>query len=305
MRQFHVLASVPFYFWLSEKSFAKLVDRSLIRIGVVFFAFVAFGHIQGISVDFEGLVTTVPIEVGVKKLNLTFINLIFCLFLSRYVVTNRMRELVFGAVVFSANFFGDLQRAVLAAMVAVFLYALSIKRSLHLTLRSSLLLTMVVVAVTANDDSRELIISKFGQASKIFTSSEEIEDFSVSARVREAEIGLEGFYNYPISGFGLIRNSLKDEVYGEGVYFFLSDIGVVGILHALGLLGLLVFFFQARLIWRLGWNTSFQLGIKLFLALYWLVSLSTGGLIFKPLIFTIGVVLYEVSKSERLSFPKK
>ena len=303
LRQFSVLACLPLYFWLKKVSVPGLVQRTLIWIGIILFVLVAFGHVQDISLVYEGLVTTVPLEIGVKKLNLTFINLIVCLFLARYVCTYRWRELIAAGLFFSANFFGDLQRAILLAMLLVVLYALLLRRSFSLTFRSGAWLLLGLVVVLGNTSSRELISDKFGEASKILSRNEKIDDFSISARVFEAEIGLEGFYDYPITGFGVIRSSLYEDIYGEGVYFFPSDIGVLGILHTFGLLGLLVFFGQAIFIRRMEWATPFELGIKLFLAFYWLVSLSTGGVILKPLIFTSGVMFYVMTKNREIAGP--
>ena len=296
LNQLSVIATVPFYLMLRDEERFSLVKKHVHRLGVILLLALALFHFQGGKFSYVGIVSSDVLEVTATKLNKNYLNLVFCLLLGRYIVTNRLLTLVYAGCFAGSNMLGDLQRAILVAFGVLLCYAILVNRNYKRVMQGVVIVGAIALVVVANDSSRSLFESKFSAVGKLFDSGERLEDFSLIARMEEAEIGMQGFRNQPVFGNGVIRNSLKPLVFGENTYFHLSDIGILGIAHAFGLLGLVIFGLQGLVVWRCKWDSSFDVGIKLFLGLIWLWSIVTGLSVLHPVVFVIGIMLHELSR---------
>ena len=277
---------------------------ALKKAGWINFFAIFIMSLLGIVFINESEITGLVTEVTSGNISKIFIELIAIIYLSYFIVTANFKYLFYTLILFSMHHILELQRFVLLVQLAV--VSVAILKVKSKKVKSRLIIPIVFVSCFAilfvtSTETGSSAIERFSQAFSIFTEekTERIEDYSSAARIYESEIAMKYFYTSPIVGNGLYRSSESEKIFG-GEYFYLSDIGVVGVMYVFGVLGLIVLFLQYRYLFRLrvlmGPNVFFNASL-LFLLFLLLFSLLTGMSILHYSNFLLSVFLIEYTKS--------
>lgn len=150
--------------------------------------------------------------------------------------------------------------------------------------------------------------AKFSDAFSAVATGSPGEDSSANARLLSSALVLPYIQKHPLLGSGLLSHQWgggSQHIFGE--YFYETDIGVVGVVYAFGLIGLLLFLWQYRFAARAAKRVPRELqgplcdathGFLLFTALF---SLTTGICVWYPEIPLLFVTLLAAMASPPLA----
>jgi hypothetical protein len=139
---------------------------------------------------------------------------------------------------------------------------------------------------------------KITSAFELFESdNSDYSESSVDIRVEETAFAMKSIEKYPFTGVGRIASSMKKDLLGN-VHFFVSDIGLIGVLYTYGILGVLLYLNQIRTLFKrvIGkglFSIEELAGYKLFLFFVVIHAALTGNTIFAPAEFlvTLSIIL--------------
>jgi hypothetical protein len=309
--RFYKVGGVVFvYFWLLKYKISPIKLFEVLRKAgwlnfLVILTMVATGFIFSNESDITGVVT----EVDAGKIQKTFVNLIAIIYLSYFISSANYKYLFYALILFSAHHLEEIQRFALLVQLCVVMIAFMKVQGKKLKYR---LFIQVIFAISFSilflfsSESGSSIVDRFSQAFSIFTAknASSINDASSAARIYETDIAMEHFYASPLVGNGFYRSSESEYIF-EGAHFYLSDIGVVGILYVFGVLGIIVLMLQYRFLFKsrvlMGSNVLVNASF-LFLFYFMLMSLLTGQSILNYCSFVLCVFLIEYTQ---LLKPKK
>jgi hypothetical protein len=301
---FKVLALVPLYMLIKNEIYLVKTIQYLLKLGVLFFLIILIIFVFDIKFFFYGFASDAGLEVSAAKLNKTFINFTAFLLLGGFFILKQNKYLLYAILLFSANMFGDFQRWVFISFFGALLIGFFIQKNVSLKLRLiplAMIALLTIIMVMNYSSYGDFILTKFIDAFALFSESRISQDSSVNARGWQTEFALNGFFESPIIGNGVFRNSVKEDLFGD-VHFYLSDIGVVGLLYAFGIVGPLVYIFQIKTALKMTKYSVLNMGLKLFMIFLLIFSILTGSSILKPTIFMVVILLYVKSKQfENLS----
>lgn len=289
---FKVLSLIPVYFLLSSPKRVSTTIHYLVVIAITWWVLTFAFFLLDLNFTYKSPFTGSTLLVSGQNLNKTLINLISILFLSIFLVKRSYKFLLGSFILFSANMFGDFQRYIFVCFSIVVFAGFFFQRSRKLKLSLlplSAVLVLTTIIVLSFTQIGSIVITKFSDVIALFSEQGYSDDFSVSARIWQSEIALEGFSKHPLIGNGVFRASVKEAVFGDA-YFHLSDIGLIGILYAFGILGILVYLMQVRYYLRLRPKDSLQLTVKLFMLFLLLFSILTGLSVLTPSVFMLAVL---------------
>lgn len=140
----------------------------------------------------------------------------------------------------------------LAAALLLFLYQLrGLRRTIVAAVKFACIAAILGAALYAV--SPAVLSARIGQFSDAFSvalTGSTTQDASANARIFETLAALPYIQKHPLLGNGAVSNQWQGGTQSAlGGYFYLDDIGVVGILFTYGFLGALVFLFQYRFAW--------------------------------------------------------
>lgn len=303
--RFYNSGSVVFiYFLLLKYNISSVSLFTVLKKAGWVNSFVIFSMFSlGFMFIHESEITGVITEVHSGKMQKTFINLIAIIYLSYFLMRTNFKYLLYALMLFSIHHIYEIQRFALLVQICVVIVALLKVKSKKVKYRffipSFFVLSSVILFLFSSETGSN-IIERFSHAFSIFTveNSESIKDASSAARIWETDIAMKHFYTSPIVGNGLYRSSESENIFGD-VHFYLSDIGVVGILYVFGVLGLIVLLLQYRYLFKLrvlmGSNVLLNASI-LFLIYFMLDSLLTGKSILNYSSFLLCVFLIEYTQ---------
>jgi len=249
-------------------------------------------------------------EFGIESLRKGFVNLVSIIFLVRYFKTNKFYHLLIALFFFSVNEWGDFQRYILL----VFLMAVGMmvffnrKRIAGIKLiLASIIIVPLGVLFIMNTSVGIQINQKISSALEVVSKDNgDLSEASVAARIWETEVALESIQKYPLFGVGKVRSEVLEKKTGNK-YFFISDIGLLGILYAFGVVGILLFIKQfiymiRSLLKQNLFENQYNTELVVFLFFVILHSFLTGRSILMPAEFIMIIVLLEAGK---LSFSEE
>ncbi len=243
-------------------------------------------------------------EFGIESLRKGFVNLVMIIFLVRYFKSNKFYHLLFALIFFSVNEWGDFQRYILL----VFLMSIGLlvffnrKRlaGIKIILASIIIVPMTILFLM-NTSLGRTIDQKMTSALEVVSSDDrDLSEASVAARIWETQIALESIQKYPIFGVGKVRSDVLEKKTGNR-YFFISDIGLLGILYAFGIVGIILFLKQLVYMFRYLlsqklFQNSYNTEMAVFLFFVIVHSFLTGRSILMPAEFIMIVVFLEAGK---------
>lgn len=303
---FYKIGSVIFIYYLIriyKISFESLLD-SLVTVGW----FIAIAILIMSIFDFE---VSVVSELTGKTtvfhsgtLSKAFTNFIAILYLNFYLTKQKTKYLLFSIFFFGLNHIYSFQRLSFMISLAIILLALTIKGSVYKNIKFLiLLLGLGLIALFFTDIA--YLYKTILNAFKILTPDTVTDtmDSSIIERVNEAYFALERINEHPIFGNGYYRASEAEKVLGPGVYFYESDIGVIGILYSLGVFGLSVFLLQGIFIKKLlRWASNEKFGVVLNLCFIWFYTIGTGQSISQYHIYFLHIILLSIWVKKSLEY---
>jgi hypothetical protein len=246
---------------------------------------------------------------GVESMRKGLINFAACYYLLRFFQEGHWRFLLFNLLLFSANEWQDFQRIMFFLFMlcfAVALYQFRRKSTGARMLIGIFILLPILAIVIPTTDFGQQALNKFSQAFELFdTEKEQFTDSSVMARIKETEYAMEGIQKYPLTGTGRMKRS-NIETYTGLSYFFVNDIGIIGILFCFGALGIVI------LLWQFGYwwinyykgrfrSTPLTAGAKLYMLMMLLHTVFSGLSLFTPAEFMVMLAFIELEKFEQLA----
>lgn len=233
----------------------------------------------------------------------TLIDLVAIIYLVFYFHNNKYKYLILAIFFFSVHHLYDLQR--FALLMQIFIIFIAFMKTHNFRAKKSFLIPALIIIFSCtiflfNSQPGQNTINRFSQSFMIFSDDSKITDTSTQARILEAVIALEHFNKSPYFGNGLYRESEKEAIFGDD-YFYLSDIGLFGVLYTFGILGLLVIIFQYKFLYKsMDYiNLNIWSGVGVLSMLYLLLNtLLTGKSILSFSFFLFCVLFIEFSKLE-------
>ena len=258
-----IVATINFYNVGSVSLFFYLVKRYQISISELFAIFIKAGWILWIFTIVMGIsgfvfvneseLTGKVIEVDAGKLSKAYLNLIAIYWFSKFLFKNKNIYLLYSLLFFGSNHIVEIQR--FAFLLAILILCVGVlkraKTKASMKFVITALFSVFFILLFAFGTSKGVsIVDKFYEAAKVFIEDDakNINDSSAAARIYETEFALDKFKEHPVFGNGYYRASEAENVIGQ-VYFYYSDVGVFGIMYALGLLGVFIFLLQIRFVW--------------------------------------------------------
>lgn len=243
---------------------------------------------------------------GVESMRKGLINFVAFYYLLRFFQEGQWRFLFFNILLFSANEWQDFQRIMFILFLLCFAVALYQfrRRSTGARLLIGIFILLPILSVVLpTTDFGQQALEKFNQAFELFESDkEQFTDSSVMARIKETEYAVEGIQKYPITGTGRMKRT-NIETYTGLSYFFVNDIGIIGIMFCFGVLGIVILLWQFGYWWVnyiKGRFREFPItsGAKLYLLLIFLHTFFSGLTIFTPAEFMLMLAFIELEKFE-------
>lgn len=201
----------------------------------------------------------------------------------------------------------DVKRMVLIASLLVFVF--SFIKSNNKKLKFNFLFILFFLAILSvpfllNNTFFNFLLSDLNEAFKLFLFDDNIiSDYSTLARFDQINYALERIFQFPIFGNGIPRELEKDVLLG-GVYFYIADIGIFGILYGFGIFGLFVFIKQIIYLYQI-YITSIHnpMALGLFYYLFFLVVVSfiNAYSIIEPSLFFGPLILFYYFRNKYVS----
>ena len=149
-----------------------------------------------------------------------------------------------------------------------------------------IVLVLILFATSFFADNLEPLIAHFSESLKIFGSATKIQDNSAEARVEQFVYFLSRAFDSPIFGLGIPREGLKTNLFAGQQAFNMADMGILGIYFGSGIIGVIVYIFQIRFVYRL------------------YKRIKTNGLIVNTLYFyLVYVTLYSIGTGKVFIYP--
>lgn len=304
--RYYNIGSVILFVYLFQKyriTFSDLFNI-LTKAGWAVLVIIAFMAITDFAFINESELTGKVVVVDAQKVNKGFINFVAIYWFSLFLFKSNYKYLFYSLLFFSANHFLEIQRFIFLVTLLVIGFGILKTRNTNVKLKFAVPLVFIVLFTgifLISSKVGESIVDRFYEASKIVTGNEDIiSDSSTAVRISETEFALERFKLHPLFGNGLPRASEVDKVIGEGVYFYISDIGLFGVLYAFGLFGIYVFIKQIKVLWQhfiVKRSNQFHTCIVLALLLLMVFTLLTGSSILGYTTFFLYACMLQLSAS--------
>lgn len=292
---------IPYYLVIRHGVSIDLVSRIIINLAWIYFFFLVYANAVGMSfnnVDEQ--------EFSVMSMRKGLINLAVFIYIDRYFRVRHFKYFIFGIILFSANHLSDFQRNIFfdfSLTILFMLYAYRLRTSgILLTLGLLILVPVLSIFLQASSYGGTLE-EKLGSVFELFEEEQSrYSDYSIGARVKEANYAIESIQKYPITGVGRISSKNVESYTGLG-YFYVSDIGIIGLFFSFGILGMIIYLNQIRYWWRNQFKKHFKFGSELngyivFLLFSILYTTVTGSIVFNPAGFLIVIVFIEAGKHQ-------
>jgi hypothetical protein len=299
---FYKIGSVVFLSYIIRAYNVKFeqIIRSLIKLGWFFAIMILMMSIFSVEINSVSEITgkVTPFHSG--TISKAFTNFIAIIYLNKYLNNNKTKYIILSLLFFLLNHIHSFQRMSFVISLFIIFFAIFSKagnKSLFKVI--VLLLSMALISPFFIDVTN--LFQSVSNAFKIFSPNEirASMDISVIERLNEVNFAIERIILNPVFGNGYYRASEADKVIGSGIYFHESDIGIIGILYSLGLIGILLFLFQGFLIKRLlNKSSNLKFGVTLSLLYVWIYTLGTGQSISQYHLYFLHLLLITVSSNQ-------
>jgi len=290
---FKIFSLVPVFFWTRHPERSYFTLRYFRMFGLLWFISLLILYVLNVNLNFKSPFTGTEMIVEVSRLNKNIINLLSIYYLALFFMKRTNRYMVISFILFGANFFGDFQRYIFICFILTVLLGFFVQRSVLIRIRLLPIALASFIAGTAflsNADYGRLIMKKYSDVGFLFADQGSKTDYSVSARLWESDIAINGFWEHPLLGNGVFRSGVKEQLFGD-VHFYLSDVGLLGILYAFGIIGLIVFLLQLRFYFSISPSSIIDLWVKLSVLFTMLYSILTGTSILMPSVFMVVILI--------------
>jgi hypothetical protein len=175
---------------------------------------------------------------------------------------------------------------------------------LKVTIASIVLVPTISLFLTMTETG-DIIVQKITDAIELVDNdNNDYKDSSIEARVWQTEIAVKSIEKHPITGVGRIRGDLIEKVAGHS-YFYVSDIGLIGILFSFGIFGILAFIMQIRYLFLQYTKGRFMtlrnsIDFKIYILFILAHTVMTGRSINTPVEFVVLVALIEIVRIRNL-----
>ena len=241
-------------------------------------------------------------HAGIMKKSL--VDLVGIIYLVFFFNSNKYKYLILAIFFFSIHHIYELQRFALIVQIVIIYISFRKIKNFKAKLNfffPALITIFLVTTFLFNSQTGKNTFDRFNESFMIFSENSEITDFSTEARILEANIAIEYFKNSPLLGNGIFRSSEKETIFGDE-YFFLSDIGIFGVLYVFGVFGIFILLLQFKFLYNsMAYiNLNIWSGVGILSLLYVLIStIVTAKSILSFSFFLFFVLLVEFSKLQR------
>lgn len=245
-------------------------------------------------------VNTTGDEFGFDTLRKGIVNIGALIYLVYFFEKNHIKYLAFSIILFSVNHWFDFQRFLFFAYLLCISFLLFTYRKNRTGVRFLAVMLFVIplsiVGVSTTQFGQQFL-QKYGAVISFVEENNEESDSSIDARVIESEIAWNSFKKYPVTGVGMIGGKMREQITSTS-HFFVSDIGILGIMYVFGTLGLIFYFYQWRYFVQIYKRQYQSLHIYSVTILFTLIhSLITGRSILAPMELLLMITLFELART--------
>jgi len=288
---------VIMHYQIKLEEIKSIILRTAWIIFVIYIALYAF--------DIEFTSSSGEDTFGLGALRKNWLNFAAFIYMAKFFKENKSKFLAFSLILFSINHLVDIQRYILlmyliCLMFMIFQFA---RKAVVMKVGIALLILIPLFTLVVTATGVGLAIQeKFSDAMELLDEDkEELSDASIEVRFLQTEAAVSSIVKYPITGVGVIRNSEVERIVGLS-HFYVSDIGVIGILFSFGIIGLIVFIIQIRyLVWgfikKRASKIQSVIEFKYYLLYIILHALMSGLTMNTPGVFIMMVALIEVGRT--------
>jgi len=235
---------------ISKKSFERLIvfiGWMALTVKTMLFTF-------NITLNYTSFFTGNSTQLIPKQFPTELITICIIYYFFKYLKTQNIVYLGYSLIflIGSNIFFVLRQEFSVELLVLVIILFKDIKRNAT-SIFSFIIIALVLVlfATSFFADNLEPLIAHFSESLKIFGSASKIQDNSAEARVEQFVYFLSRAYDSPIFGLGIPREGLKTNLFAGQQAFNMADMGILGIYFGSGFIGVIVYIFQIRFVYRL------------------------------------------------------
>jgi hypothetical protein len=245
------LGNAVFYFWNYRKTehFFVELERAFLFVFWINLIAVIYVTIFNKTIVYYSTYTHNEIIVEPQGFPKTLLEFGTFYFFMKGMNEKKSRYFWYSLLAFATYHLADIQRvafvsALIVCMLILFKFTKVSTRfrvgffAMVIVLAFALLVNQVA-ALSAFQERFQQLTGFFSKRTKA------IDDVSVLARTYEVDYAWKGFLAHPLFGNGMTRGSVKTEII-PGINFYVSDVGIIGILYAFGIVGMLFFLYQLK-----------------------------------------------------------
>ena len=295
--------------WIENKSvdFLKLM-RYIIRFAWVFSFIIIIFSVFDLNFNTQSAVSGIVEARGANKLSTNIIYLAFFNYFFEFNKTRNIRYLAYSFWFFMTTQLADIQRGDIVFLVAtIFIYIFYSRKFKALAIFIFSIFSSLIITSINFFFSESLITEKFIQFLYFFQPSNYnlIEDAGLLMRLSEILFAIPYIIKSPFFGNGLIRSS-NNEIYFDNAYFYVGDIGIIGIIFTFGVIGLIYLIFlivkSIRLYLMVHQLRLKDYGVSLFLIFFSLYGIKNGVSVYNPFIMLFCfLIVKHIKKTSKIN----
>lgn len=245
------LGNAVFYFWNYKKTeyFFVELERAFLFVFWINLIVVLYVVFFNKTIIYYSPYTHNEIMVTPKGISKALLSFGFFYFFMKGMNEKKSRYFWYSLLAFATYHLADIQRvAFISALIVIMLILFKFTTfSTWFRVVFFAVLIVLIFSLLANQVAElSAFQERFQQLTGFFSeSTKTIDDVSVLARTYEVDYAWKGFLAHPVFGNGMNRGSVITEII-PGINFYVSDVGIVGILYAFGIVGMLFFLYQLK-----------------------------------------------------------
>lgn len=199
------------------------------------------------TMDVEFISASGEDTFSVESLRKGFVTFASFIYLCDFFIKSKTKYLIFSLILFSMNQLGDFQRYImLIYLICLILLMIQFGKkvvALKITIAILIIVPVLTLFITTTEFGN-MIVQKISDTMELFDEDKKhFSDSSIEARVWQTEAAFKSIEQYPIFGIGNFHNTETKRITGLS-YFYISDIGLIGVMFSFGTFGILIFILQ-------------------------------------------------------------
>jgi hypothetical protein len=312
IRVFNSFSIFVYLLWIQNQDInIDKVFRKLFNFIWIYLIFLIIASVLGLTFVFISPISGNELVTDASKIGKNIFWFGECYFLVKYVLKNNSLYLFKFLLIFIGTQIQDIQRGdilVLAVTIFFILFKFSDKKSVKKMYLLAPIFTFFLLILFSGSNLSKTVNEKFNQIFMLLDQSKvpKIDDPSVFIRLEEIDFAVSKFVESPIFGNGLIRTSKKEQLIGD-IYFYPDDIGIIGILFSFGFMGIIIYIYIAKKLFKISIrdNSILYTGLYVYLFYILIYTLKNGTILYNPARYLFFLSLLTLYQKTKFNFLRK